>query len=326
MQTVPRPVTRTALLFTQAVFASSCFAQAYPSKPILVISGANLGTHGDVAFRSAQPLMSQALGQPIVIDVRLGAGGQIAATAVKNAPPDGYTLYLTASASLMNAPHFVRNVPYDSLKEFTPIAKVSYSPSIIAVNAEVPVSTVPELIAYAKKHPGKLAFGSTGVGTAFHLLGEQLNIQWGVQMLHVPYKGIGIAVNDLVTNRIQVFFPSLTTITPALKTGKVRLLATVSPARLKAAPDLPAIGEVTPEHRQLPTWFGLIGPAGLPEPIVARLNHEANAALRNPAVVARMEATGAIPGGGTAAEFADEYRRGYEHIGEIVKALGIKPE
>jgi tripartite-type tricarboxylate transporter receptor subunit TctC len=326
MRQEAKTVTRALAAATLALACSGAHAQPFPAKPIRVVSATNVGTHGDTALRVALPILHSTLGQPVIIEARLGAGGQIAGRTVKEAEPDGHTLLLNGSAFILYSPHFVKDWPFDSLRDFTPVAKVSYSPSIVTVSTALPASTFAQFVEHVKRTPGKIVFGSTGVGTAFHLLGEQLNAELGIRMRHVPYKRSADAVNDLAANRIQVWFPSLTSISGALQAGQVRLLAVVGPERLRAIPDVPAIKEVAPHHRQLPTFFGLFGPARMPPPVVDRLNKALNAALRHPDVVSRMDPLGAIPGGPDAQHFADEVREGYEAVAAIVATLGIGPK
>ena len=173
--------------------AANSFAQTYPAKPIRIISATPTGTSGDIAIRLAAPIMGAALGQPLIIDSRPAAGGQVAAVAVKQSPPDGYTALISASAPMVTNRYLIKNVPYDTLVDFAPVSKVISVPNIFVVTAALPVNSVAEFIDYAKKFPGKLAFGSTGNGTAFHMIGESLSIETGIKMLHVPYAAQGLA-------------------------------------------------------------------------------------------------------------------------------------
>ena len=317
-----------ALLVMEGFFSNLIHAQSYPTKPIRIISATFSGTSGDIAIRLSSPLMSATLGQAVVIDSRPAAGGQVAAVAVKQAPPDGYTLLISASAPLVTARYLVKNLPYDTLVDFVPISKVISVPSIFAVSAALPVNSVAELVDYAKKFPGKLAFGSTGNGTAFHMIGESFSTEVGIKMLHVPYATQGMAqpVADLASDRIQVFFPTVASLGAQARTGKVKILAVFDRTRQRQIPEVPSIAELYPSYAMLPSFFALMGPAGLPAPIATRLQTELRAALNNPEVSAKLEALGTTPVGNTPAEFGEEVRAAIAAVGKITKSLGIEPQ
>jgi tripartite-type tricarboxylate transporter receptor subunit TctC len=264
----------------------------------------------------------------VLVENRPAAGGQVAAVAVKQAPPDGYTTLMSTSAPMVTARYLLKNVPYDTLTDFTAITKVISVPSVFAVSSAVPANSVPELIEYAKRNPGKLAYGSTGNGTAFHMIGESLSIDAGISMLHVPYAAAGMAqpVADLANDRIQLFFPTIVSLGPQMKTGKVKILAVLDRNRLPQIPDVPAITEVYPGYTVLPSWFAYMGPAGLPAPVASRLQGELRRALHSPEVSAKLEAMGSTPVGNTPAEFQEEIRAAIAAVGKVVKALGIEPQ
>ena len=318
----------TAVLAAGALLPGLAQAQAYPTKPIRIISATPSGTSGDIAARLASPLMSQALGQPIVIDARPAAGGQVAGVAVKQSPPDGYTLLLSASAPMVTSRYLVKNLPYDTLIDFTAISKVISVPNIFAISAALPVNTVAEFLDYAKKNPGKLAFGSTGNGTAFHMIGESLSMDAGIKMLHVPYSPQGMAqpVADLANDRIQVLFPTYASLGAQGRTGKVKVLAVLDRSRQRQMPDVPAMTEVYPGYTVLPSWFGLLGPAGLPMPMAVRVQTELRNALQNAEVAAKLDVLGTTPSGSTPQEFAEELRSATAAVGKIAKSLGIEPQ
>lgn len=303
-------------------------AQSYPVKPIRIISGQPTGNSSDFAIRAIAPVMSNNLGQPVLVENRQAAGGRLAAEAVKNAPPDGYVLLLSASSAMVSATYLVKDVPYQTLTDFTPITKLLTVPTVVAIHSSIPAQTFPELLNYARKFPGKLAFGSTGFGTVFHMTGEMLAIDHGIQWLHVPYSsgGLGVVVTDLASNRIQVFFPSISSLAPVLKGGNVKVIAVLDKQRLKLLPDVPAINEHYPNFTGLPSWFGVFGPHGLPQAIVSRLNTELRVSLHRPEIVSRLEAMASIPIGGTPEDFAQELKINIAQMGKLTNTLGIKPE
>ncbi len=321
-------LTRLSVALALFLFAGVASAQTYPAKPIRIISATPSGTSGDIAARLASPLMSAALGQALIVDSRPAAGGQVAAMAVKQAAADGYTLLLSASAPMVTARYLVKNLPYDTLVDFTPISKVISVPNIFAISGALPVNSVPEFIEYAKKNPGKLAFGSTGNGTVFHMIGESLSRDAGIKMLHVPYSPQGLAqlVADLANDRIQVLFPTFASLGAQAKTGKVKVLAVLDRTRQRQMPEVPAMTEVYPGYTVLPSWFGFLAPAGLPMPIALRLQTELRNALANVEVAAKLEALGTTPVGNTPAEFADEIRADTLAVGVIARSLGINPQ
>jgi tripartite-type tricarboxylate transporter receptor subunit TctC len=309
-------------------FCSAVAAQAFPSRPVRIIATFPAGNSGDVAIRLAAPAMGAGLGQPVLVENRPAAGGQVAAVAVKQASPDGYTTLISTSAPMVSARYLVKNIPYDTLTDFTPITKVISVPSVFAISSAVPAHSVPELIEYAKRNPGKLAYGSTGNGTAFHMIGESLSLDAGIQLLHVPYAAAGMAqpVADLANDRIQIFFPTIVSLGPQMKTGKVRILAVLDRSRLPQIPDVPAITEVYPGYTVLPSWFAYMGPAGLPGPVATRLQSELRKALFSPETSAKLEAMGSTPVGNTPAEFAEEIRASIAAVGKVVRSLGIEPQ
>ncbi len=316
------------LFFCVIATPSAAQSQTYPAKPIRIISATPSGTSGDIAIRLSSPLMAAALGQPVIIDSRPAAGGQVAAVAVKQAPSDGYTALISASAPMVTNRYLLKSVPYDTLVDFAPISKVISVPSIFVITAALPVNSVAEFVDYAKKNPGKIAFGSTGNGTAFHMIGESISMETGIRMLHVPYAAQGMAqpVADLATDRIQALFPTVPSLGAQAKTGKVKILAVFDRTRQRQIPDVPAISELYPSYAILPSWFGLMAPAGLPGAIALRLQSELRAALRNAEVSAKLDSLGTTPVGNSPAEFAEEVRMDIATVGRITKALGIEPQ
>jgi tripartite-type tricarboxylate transporter receptor subunit TctC len=313
--------------FAAALLIGSASAQTYPVKPIRIVSGFVAGNSGDTALRMVSARMSEAYGQPIVIETQPAASGSIAAGTVARAAPDGYTLLMT-TPNVLTARFTFKQLSFDGVRDFAPVTIFVDVPSLVIVNAQVPVKSMKELVDYAKANPGKIAYGSTGMGSAFHMLGEALKQTAGIDMLHVPYTtgGLSAMTTDLSTGRMQLTFLSYTSIRPLLGTGNVRVLAVIDNARVKTLPDVPVINEAVPDYYNWTVWFGLLAPARTPRPIIDRLATEARRGLTDPGVVAKME-TFALSGvGNTPDEFAARIRRDNEYLSKVFPKLGIKPE
>ena len=318
------------------LFAASCllaaaldgFAQDYPVKPIQVISSASVGSGGDIALRMLGAKAGAALGQPMVIEARPGAQGAIAAGAVARAEPDGYTVLFATQGTLVTSRFLVRSLPFDSLKDFTPIIHGFAVPSFLVVHSSLPVSSVKELMDFARKHPGKLAYGSTGLGSPFHLLGESFKIVAGVDMLHVPYAAGRSALpwNDLLNGRMQVYFPSYTTTKPFVNSGKIKILAVIDEKRSRNLPELPTVNESMPEFYNVVAWYAFFGPNALQAPVVERLNAEIGQALKDRGIVEKLPDLGISITGGTPEDLAGTLKRDIDNIGRLAGKLGIKPE
>jgi tripartite-type tricarboxylate transporter receptor subunit TctC len=292
-----------------------------------MMSGTPVGNSGDTVMRMAVPAMTAGLGQPLIIEARPAASGTAAAVAIKSSPPDGYNLLFVSSSTIVNAFLLMKSVSFDSRKDFTAITEVMNNPSLFAVSSAMPVNSVKEFIEYAKKNPGKVAYGSTGIGTSFHLLGETFAAETGIRMLHVPYTGaMAIPVGDLANDRIQLFWPSLTSISPVLSSGKVKLLAVVDKVPLKALPNVPTIYRDVPDYTLVKGFFGLFGPVGLPMPIAVRIQSEFRKAVAPAEVVSKLEALGIQGGGNTPQEFAAMVADQIDKVEKIVRDLKIEPQ
>lgn len=315
-------------LFAAAALAvgASAFAQAYPSRPVSLITPFPPGGAADVVIR----LMAQELGREMnatfIVDNRAGAGGAIGTSYVSRANPDGYTLLLTSSSTMSINPHLTAKRPYDPFTSFTPISLVGYATNEMVVTSTLPYKTVREVIAAAKAEPGKLAFGSNGVGTLSHLMGEMFMQQAGVKMLHVPYKGAAPAVADTAAGQVSVLFSNYASVAPMVKSGKLRGLAITSLKPTPLAPGLPTIAESGLPGFEANQWWGLWGPAGLPQDIVDKLNAVATKILTNPDVIKRFQAEGVDLLSGTPADLTAYLRADYDRWGRVVKAAGIMPE
>jgi tripartite-type tricarboxylate transporter receptor subunit TctC len=302
-------------------------AQAWPAaKPITIIVPVPPGPSIDMIARLVAPKLGEALGQTVIVDNRSGANGTIGSNAVAHAPPDGYTLLAATPASHVTAVHLMKNLPYDAVKDFTPIMAAVEPVTALVVNAALPVNSVPELIAYAKANPGKLSYGSSGIGSVFHLTGELFNKTAGVSITHVPYRGVAQPMQDVAAGHIQLLHISLSSARGALASGKAKVLAILEPQRYPRLPDVPSMSEILPAFRKPSTWFGFFGPAGLPREIVLRLNAEMRKAITAPDVRAKLESSDLTIIAGSPEEFAALQRDGIKQFGEIIKAAGLTPQ
>ena len=300
------------------------WAQAYPTQPIRIIVGFSAGSGSDVFARLMAQWLSERLGQSVIIENRPGAGGNIATESVAKSPPDGYTLLQTVPA------HAVNNSLYEKLnvnflRDLAPVGGTARVPFVLEVNLSVPVSTVPEFIAYAKANPGKLNFGSAGIGTGIHMAGELFKLMTGVSMVHVPYRGAAAALTDLIAGQVQVMFDTMAVSIPQIRAGKVRALAVTTAVRSALLPELPTVGDFVPGY-EASGPFGLAAPKGTPAEIVARLNNEINAVLADPKAKARIAELGAEPLIGPPAEFAQLMANETEKWAKVIRAANIKVE
>ncbi|WP_298236413.1 tripartite tricarboxylate transporter substrate binding protein [uncultured Azohydromonas sp.] len=305
--------------------ARGALAQGYPYRPIHLVVPYAPGAAADQLARVLARPLAQALGQPVVIDNRAGAGGTLGADMVAKASADGYTLLLGTDATQATNLHLTRKFPYDPLRHFTPLASAAFNPIVLLVHPSLPVHSLAELIQYAKAHPRALSYGSSGLGTPHHLAGELLNERAGIAMLHVPYKGGAPAMSDLLGGSINVLFASLATALPHIRNGQVRALAVTQAQRLSGLPQVPTIAETLPGY-VLAGWLGFFAPAGLPAPIQARLHTEINKALADETVRSALEQAGLVPSGGTPQALAELVREELATRGRLVKAAGIEPE
>jgi tripartite-type tricarboxylate transporter receptor subunit TctC len=318
-----------AILSGVSVFAAcgSASAQTWPTaKPITIIVPTPPGPSIDMIARMVAPKLSEAFGQTVIVDNRSGANGMIGSSFVAQAAPDGYTLLAATPASHVTAVHLMKHLPIDPVKDFTPIMAAVEPVTALVVNAALPVTSVQELIAYAKANPGKLAYGSSGVGSVFHLTGELFNRSAGVDITHVPYRGVAQPMQDVAAGHIQLLHISLSSARGALTSGQAKVLAILEPNRYAKLPNVPSITEIIPAFRKPSTWFGFFGPAKLPPEIVARLNAEMRKAITAPDARAKLEGNDLIIIAGTPEEFATLQKDGIEQFGEIIKAAGIQPQ
>ena len=309
--------------FAGAQTASTSSGQAYPAKPIRVILSVPAGATPDVTARLVMPGLSQLLGQPLVADNRGGAGGLIGAELAAKAAPDGYTLFISSPGALTILPH-LRKVPYDTLRDFTPVSLISVGPFVLITHASVPVKTVKELIALARAQPGKLNYASAGNGVANHLAMELFKQMTGVDIVHVPYKGAPQAVTDVLAGHMNMMFNSIAPIVGHIKAGRVQVLGISSSKRSSQLPDVPTISEAGVPGYESENWFGLFAPARTPQRIVTRLNEAVVKIVRSPEIQAQFAALGADAVGNSPEEFAAFVRRDMERYARVVKLSGAK--
>lgn len=306
------------------LFAATHAQAAWPERPITLVVPYTPGGVTDALARVVATALSERLKQPVVVDNRAGGGANIGAALVARANPDGYTLLMGSAATHAINVSLYKKLSYDPIKDFAPISLVAEVPNVLVVNPSVPVHSVKELIAYAKANPGRLNFGSSGAGGTIHLSGELFKSMAGVQMTHVPYKGSAPAVNDLLGGQIQVMFDS--SVVPYVKAGRLRALGVTSATRSSALPDVPTIAEAGLPGYEATAWFGVLAPAGTPEPVVTKLNTEISAVLRDPAVTKWMVGQGFEAAGGTPADFATHIRKETAKWARVVKESGATAE
>ena len=301
-------------------------AQDYPSRPVTLIVPYAAGGGNDVMARIVAEKMSKSLGQQIVIENKGGAGGSIATRQVAKAAPDGYTLGLGGTGTHAINPTLYPNVGYDPRKDFAPVGLIATSALVVLVNTTVPVKTIGELIALAKRDPGKLNYASAGVGSGIHLGAELFATMAGVKLTHIPYKGSSPALTDLIGGHVAIYFSSLPPAIALIKEGKVRALAVTGPARSPLLPDLPTVAEAALPGYESVLHYGIVAPAGTPRPIVNKLNAAMQAALAEPEVRERIIADGAEPLPGTPEDYATDIDREETKWSKVVKVSGAKVE
>jgi tripartite-type tricarboxylate transporter receptor subunit TctC len=299
-------------------------AQAYPSRPVRIIAGFAPGGGVDIVARLIGQWLSERLGQQFIIENRPGAGTNIATEAVVRAPADGYTLLLVNPANAINATLY-DNLSFNFIRDVAPVAGIMVVPNVMVVHPSVPAKTVPEFIAYAKANLGKINMGSGGIGGPSHVAGELFKMMAGVDLVHVPYRGVAPALTDLIGGQVQVIFSTMPGSIEYIRTGKLRALAVTTAMRAEALPDIPAVGEFVPGY-EASAWYGLGAPKNTPAEIVAKLNKEINAGLADPKLRARLADLGGTVLAGSPADFSKLIAEETDKWAKVIKSAGIKPE
>lgn len=316
-----------ARVFYAAIVALALLQTAhgedFPARPIKILVGAPAGGTTDTMARAIADPMAAALKQPVLVENRPGAGGNLAAAAVAKSPPDGYTLLVSFSSHTINATLYP-SLPYDPVGDFTPITMIARVPSLLVGRANLPAKDLKELTALAKAQPHKLTIGIGGIGSSLHLAGEKFKLMTGVDLLNVPYKGTAPALTDLLGGQIDLMFISLVTGSEQVRAGKLRAYGVTSDKRQAVFPDLPAIGEVVPGFEST-AWFGVFAPAHLPDAITEKLHTTIVGALKEPRLREQLKIEGAIAVGNTPKEFTAFVREDIERWAPVVKASGARP-
>ena len=313
-----------ALLFCAA--ALPVHAQNYPNRAMRMIVPFPPGGPNDILGRVVSQKMSESIGQQIVVDNRGGAGGIIGTEAAAKAAPDGYTLLFSGTAALSINPGLHARLPYDPVKDFTPVSLLATAPSVLIVHPALPVKSVKEFIALARKRPGQLNYASAGIGTPPHLAGELFKSTAAIDITHVPYKGGGPALTDLLAGQVELYFSGISSALPMIKEGKVRAIAVTSQKRTAVLPDMPTIAESGLPGYEVGNWYAILGPAGLPRDVVARLNTEIVKALKAPDTHKRVLELGADPVGSTPEQLASYMKSEIAKWAKVIKSAGIKAE
>jgi tripartite-type tricarboxylate transporter receptor subunit TctC len=318
----------TAALLLPLLATPAAWAQApYPNKALRMVVPFPAGGATDIIGRVIAQKLSTALGQQVVVDNKPGAGGAIGADIVAKAAPDGYTILMSTSSTHSIGPALNPRLPYDAFKDFAPVAHVANAPSVLVVGQSSPANTAQQLVAMLAKNPGRYNFGSSGIGTYPHLSAEMF--KWragGLFVVHIPYRGTGLVITDLIAGQIAFLMDSVVSAQPHIADKRVKALAVTGKRRSASLPDVPTFAEVGVPQMDFSNWFGVLAPAGTPPEVVARLNRELNAAIKAPDVVEKLERAGAETAGGTPEQFGKAYRDEFESWKAVIQRAGIKAE
>ena len=317
---------RSVLFVLALAVAAPSLSQQYPARPVRFVVPFAAGGSVDTLARTIGPKLAEALGQQIVVDNRPGGNGDIGMLIVAKSAPDGYTIVLGYIANLAIAPSLYAKMPYDPIGDYAPVTQIATSPNVLTAHPSVPAKNLQELVALAKAKPGAVNFASTGVASIGHLTGELLNNLAGMKMTHVPYKGGGQAIIDLVGGHVQVMFSGFSAAMPHIKSGKIRPLAVTGAVRSHVLAEVPTIAEQGFPGVEATAWYGVLAPAGAPKPVVSRLHGEIVRILKLPDVVQRLDALGFERVGSTPAQFSDYIRSETRKWEKVVRASGAKPD
>jgi tripartite-type tricarboxylate transporter receptor subunit TctC len=316
---------RIALALLLALSFNLAQGQAWPTRPIRFILPFPPGGGTDILGRLIAERLSANLGQPVVTENRGGAGGNVGAEAAARSAPDGYTIVLVAP-SLAISPTLYSKLNYDPVKDFASVSLVATVPNVMITQASLPVQSLQEFIAFARSKPGALNFGSGGAGTSNHLAGELFNIVTGAKLVHVPYKGVNLAMQDVLASNVHLVFIGIPAAAPHIKAGRLRALAIVAPQRSHALPEVPTVAEAGLRDFEVTTWYGVLAPAGTSKSVVNRLNAELVKIMHSPELKERLAATGTEPLTSTPDEFAAYIKREIAKWGEVIRKAGVKPD
>ncbi len=318
---------RTLLAGLPALLAAPALAQApWPNRPIRLVVPYPPGGGSDIAGRLQAQVLQEGLGVPVVVDNRAGAGGTVGTAFVANAAPDGYTIMMASPSSHIGAPLMFKTPGYEGVDDFTAIGTFAKGTAMVCVHPSVPARNIQELIAHARANPGKLNYGSAGAGGANHMLGVLFMMRTGVELTHVPYRGAAPALADVIAGNIQIVFDNYVGVIATVRAGQLRALAVTSPERWPLAPEYPTVQEQGVPNYDLPSFSSVMGPKGIPEPIVARMNGILNAALTSPDLVGKLQAQGLVPYPSSPAEFAAVMRQQRTVWQELIRTTGLQPE
>jgi len=314
------------LLAALVLWGGQAFAQtAYPGKPLKLILPFPPGGGTDILGRVIAERLGVSLGQPVIVENRGGAGGNVGAEAAAKSPPDGYTMVLVAP-SLAISPSLYTKLNYDPLKDLAPVTLVGVVPNVLITDPAIPAKDLAEFIALAKSKPGAMNFGSGGNGTSNHLAGELFNARAGVKLVHVPYKGVNLAMNEVLAGRIQLVVIGIPAALPFIQAGRLRALAVIAPQRVSTLPNVPTAAEAGLASFEVTTWYGILVPAGTPRPIIDRLNAELVRIMHAPDLQEKLAATGTEPRTSTPEEFGEYINQETAKWGDVVREAGLKPE
>jgi len=319
-------VTKAGLGAGLLMAATLTHAQNFPVKPVRVITPFTAGSAIDTLARVVGQKLSDTWGQQVVIDNRIGANGIIGTEAAAKAPPDGYTVYLGNISTLAVNPHLYLKLPYDALRDFAPVTLAATIPVVLVVHPSLPVKSVRELIPLAKAHPGQLNYASGGTGSAQHLPMEMLRVETGINIVHVPYKGLGPAFSDVLGGQVPMMFTGVSNVVPYMKTGRLRVLAIGSPKRSATLPEVPTVAEAGVPGFDFDSWTGYLVPVGTPRELIVKLHADITRTLAAPEVRDKLVTLGFDLVGGTPEAFATLIRNDIARFGKLIKAAGIKAE